>query len=321
MTTICDPWNLRDEIDISTNANMIFIGPRKITKNPDNTIKDIKRYNIDVEIINKNNCKKIIQSKYRTASGYRMFEIKIKNSREAHIENISKNDLYSGSDVMIFVLQILHRLKIEKCSLTDASYYDCKRNNFFKLEEVPLKILKLLKEGNTFYSSFGFNAIDKTNKKNKIENMRKLVGMLYEITWDDLDNIIVNGKNQINASEINNKTLNHNSFLIRNINKWKKYWKAIHSSWISFKSNYEPKSSSPFRAFTYMKIENCHEFVGWLELYSYTFNNFNKVINYTFFNVKYEIPKIRVFNQLKETINNVEWIMNTVVAQQDVFVK
>ena len=54
---------------------------------------------------------------------------------------------------------------------------------------------------------------------------------------------------------------------------------------------------------------------------NYTFNNFNKVINYTFFNVKYEIPKIRVFNQLKETINNVEWIMNTVVAQQDVFVK
>ena len=92
MTTICDPWNLRDEIDISTNANMIFIGPRKITKNPDNTIKDIKRYNIDVEIINKNNGKKIIQSKYRTASGYRMIEIKIKNSREAHIENISKND-------------------------------------------------------------------------------------------------------------------------------------------------------------------------------------------------------------------------------------
>ena len=32
MTTMYDPWNLRDEIDINTNANVIFAGPRKITK-------------------------------------------------------------------------------------------------------------------------------------------------------------------------------------------------------------------------------------------------------------------------------------------------
>ena len=65
------------------------------------------------EIINKNG-KTIIQSVGRTLFGYRIFEIIIKTLDEAHIENISKNDKYSGSDIMIFVLQILYRLGIKK---------------------------------------------------------------------------------------------------------------------------------------------------------------------------------------------------------------
>ena len=317
MNSIYDPWDVENVLNTNLNSRIKFKGPRKIIKQ-DGSIINVERHNIDSEIINKNG-KTIIQSVGRTLFGYRIFEIIIKTLDEAHIENISKNDKYSGSDIMIFVLQILYRLGIKKCTLTDASYYECKRNNFFKSVEIPLKTLKLLKNGNTFYSSFGFNPIDKTNRTNKIENMRRLVGSLYDIQWTDLDKIITNGKIYINEAERNEKNIIYNSFLIRNVNKWKKYWKAIYNSWINFKTKYEPISASPFRAFMYLTWENCSEFIGWLELYSYTFSNFNKVMNYTFLNIKYEIPGIKVFNQLKQTLNNVEWIMKSIVAQQDIY--
>ena len=71
----------------------------------------------------------------------------VKPNLNAHIENISKTKFYSGSDIMIFVLQILYRLNIKSCSLKDSLYIDC---------EIPLKIVKLLQKGNTFYGLFGW---------------------------------------------------------------------------------------------------------------------------------------------------------------------
>lgn len=114
--------------------------------------------------------------------------------------------------------------------------------------------------------------------------------------------------------------MNYNRFIISNINKWKKYWNSIYNSWIKFKNKYESISSSPFRAFMYFNEENCSDFISWLELYSYTFNNYNKIINYNFIGKRFEIPNIRIFNQLKEIINNVEWINKTIVPQQDTFI-
>ena len=46
----------------------------------------------------------------------------------------------------------------------------------------------------------------------------------------------------------------------------------------------------------------------------------NKIIYYHFLGKKFEIPNIKSFNQLKEIINNVEWINKTIVPQQDTFI-
>jgi hypothetical protein len=318
MNTIYDPWNLTHTININENKEYIFLGPRKNIKNKNN-INIIERYEILTKIINKNNGDIEISSIKRGLSGYKIFEIILKGNFNAIIENISKTNFYSGSDIMIFVLQILYRLNIKSCSLKDSSYYECNRNNFFKTTEIPLKILKLLKEGNTFYSSFGFNPIDKTSKTNKLINIKILIGQLYNISWNELDEIIKKGKEEINISNNSGKNINYNRFIISNINKWKKYWKAIYNSWIKYKNKYENDSSSPFRAFININEKNCSEFIGWLELYSYTFNNYNKIIYYNFLEKKYEIPNIKIFNQLKEIINNVEWINKSIVPQQDIF--
>lgn len=318
MNTIYDPWNLTHTININENKEYIFLGPRKNIKNKNN-INIIERYEILTKIINKNNGTIEISSIKRGLSGYKIFEIILKLNFNAIIENISKTNFYSGSDIMIFVLQILYRLNIKSCSLKDSSYYECTRNNFFTTTEIPLKILKLLKKGNTFYSSFGFNPIDKTSKTNKLINIKILIGQLYNISWNELDEIIKKGKEQIDISNNSSKNINYNRFIISNINKWKKYWKAIYNSWIKYKNKYENDSSSPFRAFININEKNCSEFIGWLELYSYTFNNYNKIIYYNFLEKKYEIPNIKTFNQLKEIINNVEWINKSIVPQQDIF--
>lgn len=317
MNIIYDPWNLTHIININENRQYSFLGPRKKIKK--NNINIFERYQILTKIIHKNNGNIEISSVERGLSGYKIFEIILKPNFNAHIENISKTLFYSGSDIMIFVLQILYRLNIKSCLLKDSSYYECTRNNFFKTTEIPLKILKLLKNGNTFYSSFGFNPIDKTSKTNKLINIKNLVGIFYNISWNELDEIIKKGKEQIDISNNSGINMNYNRFIISNINKWKKYWKAIYNSWVKFKNKYENDSSSPFRAFININEKDCSDFIRWLELYSYTFNNYNKIISYNFFSKKYEIPHIRTFNQLKEIINNVEWINKLIVPQQDIF--
>lgn len=313
-----NPWDLNNIIDIHTNGEYLFIGPGKLSND-----KNIIRKNIPTKILIKNNGDTIICSIERGESGYKIFEIIIKNNNnhEAHIENISRTSFYSGSDIMIFVLQILYRLNIKKCSLKDSSYINCNRNNFFKTTEVPLKILKLLKNGNTFYSSFGFNPISKINNSNVIRTIKILIGSLYDIPWQELDEIIEAGKKQIDISNNTGKNINYNKFVIRNINKWKKYWISIYKSWKNFKNKYYLISNSPFRAFATFNESNCGDFLEWLEIYSYTFTNFNKVIYYNFLNKKYEIPNIKIFNKLKDIINNVNWINNTITSQQDIYIK
>lgn len=315
MENIYNPWNLSNNININIPGEYLFLGPRKLNSNN----KIYERYKILTKIIIKNNEDIEISSVERGESGYKIFEIILKPNFYAHIENISRTKFYSGSDIMIFILQILYRLNVRSCSLKDSSYYVCERNNFFKVSEIPLKILKLLQKNNTFYSYFGFNPVDKSNKKNKLNDIRNLVGNLYNITWNELEEIISSGKEQINLSNTSEKNIEYNRFLIRNINKWKKYWISIYNSWKKFRNKYESISDSPFRAFIHLEEKNCIDFVGWLELYSYTFNNFNKVIYYNFIGKRYDIPYIKTFNQLKETINNVDWINKSIVPQQDIF--
>ena len=312
---IYNPWNPEHIININTNGIYLFIGPKKL-----NNEKKYIRYNIPTNILIQNNISKI-SSVENGESGYKIFEIILKNNNEAHIENISRTNYYSGSDIMIFILQILYRLNIKKCTLKDSSYITCIRNNFFKTTDIPLKILKLLKNGNTFYSAFKFNPISKINKSNCIDTIATLIGKLYDITWNELDEIIQAGMQQIKISNETPKNMNYNKFEIRNINKWKKYWKSIYISWTNFIEKYKSTNETPFRAFSVFDERICTDYIGWLEIYSYTFINFNKIINYHFLNKKYNIPNIETFNKLKNILNNVNWINRKITAQPNIFCK
>lgn len=315
---IYNPWNPEHIIDINLHKEYLFIGPKKL-----NDKNQYIRYNIPTMISIKNNGDTLISSIERGESGYKFFEIILKKDTdyEAHIENISRTSFYSGSDIMIFILQILYRLHIKKCSLKDSSYIDCSRNNFFKTTEIPLKILKLFKNGNTFYSAFKFNPISKSNNSNCIDTINSLIGKLYDITWNELNEIIEAGKKQINISNNTGENINYNKFVIRNINKLKKYWKTIYNSWINFKEKYRESNETPFRAFSIFDEKHCSDYLGWLEIYSYTFTNFNKIIYYNFLNKKYEIPNIKIFNKLKDIINSVNWINRKITAQPNIFIK
>ena len=336
MSSVYDPWNPLCEIDITKNGNYKFIGARKIIENEPNLPMNkkiilhnnktiIERYYISTNVSIKNNGNINISSIERGDSGYKIFDIILKyqknNHLHAHLENITKTKYYSGSDIMIMVLQIFHRLGVKKATLKDSSYFECTRNNFFKKKDVPIKFLKLFKNKNTFYSNFGFNPYDKTTKKNRYNDILKLVSDMYDVSWEKLDEIIVNGKHQIEKSELNGVNMVYNRYEIFNLNKWKKYWIVIYHSWMNFKKKYFLLSSSPFRAFEYFTEDNCGEFIDWLELYSYTFLNYNKIVSYHFLNKIFDIPNIKTINQLKEIINNVEWINSDIYAQTDIIKK
>jgi len=268
-----------------------------------------------------------ISSIERGNSGYKIIEIIIKNSQKnnkfikiGHIENITKYEKYSGTELMLLALQILYRLKINESTLKDISYYTCIRNNFFKQKDIPMKVIKLLKSNNTFYSAFQYDPYDKTTNKNKMNDIRRLVGELQQISWLELDELINAGKNEINQMNKYNKKMNYNILEIRNINKWKKYWLVIYNSWKKFQNKFN-QARTPFSAFKFFdEKNNCSDFIDWLELYSYTFFNFNKVFYYHFLNKKYEIPQIKNFNYLKELLNNVHWINYKIIEQSDTFI-
>jgi hypothetical protein len=321
---ILDPWNLSQNFLLKYDDQNIIKGPCKVIKNKNMTLK-IERYDIPFIIINKNNYINI-ETVERGLSGYKIIEISIKESKRnnriikiGHIENISKNELYSSSDIMILALQILYRLKVNESTLKDASFFTCSRNNFFKQKEIPTKIIKLLKSNNTFYSLFHFEPYDKTTKKNKMKEIRDLVSYLLQISWLELDEIINAGKEEINLMNEKKKNMIYNTFEIRNINKWKKYWIIIYNSWNIFKNKFG-QARTPFSAFKFFdEKNNCSDFIDWLEIYSYTYHNFNKVFFYHFLNKNYEIPKIKIFNQLKELLNNVNWINYNIIEQSDTF--
>jgi hypothetical protein len=327
MNNIIDPWNLSKEFLLNFDQENIIKGPCKVIKNINNKNKSlvIERYDINCNVFNRDNSI-IISSIERGNSGYKIIEIIIKDIIKNNkpikvgiIENISRYEKYSGSDLMLLVLQILYRLKVNESTLKDVSYYECIRNNFFKQKEIPTKLIKLLKSNNTFYSAFNYKPYDKNTKKNRMTDLRNLVSKLLQISWLELDEIINAGSNEINIMNQNNQKMKYNILEIRNINKWKKYWITIYNSWNIFKSKFN-QARTPFSAFKFFnEHDNCSDFIDWLELYSYTYFNFNKGVFYHFLNKNYEIPLIKVFNQLKEILNNVNWVNYKIIEQSDTF--
>ena len=57
------------------------------------------------------------------------------------IENLSKSDIYRGSEYMLLALQIIYRLGYKKLKLKDMSYFVCDINmNFFSNDQKNIDI-------------------------------------------------------------------------------------------------------------------------------------------------------------------------------------
>lgn len=121
---IFNPWNI-DPFILKFGKNII-LGP----------LKDIKlkiRHNIEFMYEEKDDNIYYLYTINNESSDFKHLYIKF-DKDETIIENISKSKLYSGSEFVLFGLQIIYRLTNKiKCKLIDASIFVCDRKiNIFR---------------------------------------------------------------------------------------------------------------------------------------------------------------------------------------------
>lgn len=264
----------------------------------------------------------------------------------AVIENISRSDIYRGSEYMLLALQIIYKLKYKKSMLQDLAYFSCDRKmNFFsnnptsKKMEIQNKLIYLLKFGTTFYMPFGYKPLIKKNEINNFDlnneiyedneknnnnyidisnNIDILINKLYNISWYDINNYISNIKLLLNNNKLKNNTKIFN-FRIYNYGKWKTYWLNICKSWNIFYDKYNNEVNSPFQAFSIFDKKECDIFINWLELYSFSVEQtkpydssiFNNDIN---INLKI-LAGINDFKKLKLLIEKCDWVNKKIKLQ------
>jgi len=163
---------------------------------------------------------------------------------ETIIQNISKSEIYTVSEYLLFILQIVYRLyhdnKNYKLKLIDFSFiYD---------DDTYYSIIISLLNGSSFYIDFGFNAYDKNTMAIKTQQLKDKVSKLWEISWQEVDLYI---------KKIDYYTI---------------------SFWNDFKEKYSRKSPTLFRTFFFLNVEECHKVIIWLEelyVYSHQRHNFS----------------------------------------------
>lgn len=306
---ILDPWSVNSFI--LNIGNNIILGP----------LKDIKlkiRTNIEFMYEDKGDNIYYLYTINNESSDFKHLYIKFYND-ETIIENISKSKLYNGSEFLILGLQIIYRLKNKiKCKLIDSSFFVCDRKiNIFKLslntinkkEEIQYKLILLFKFGSTFYSPFGFVSYNKKNMNIETDNIMNLVVKLWNIQWNDINYYVTN------MIEIVLSNKYKDNIMIRNYTKWFNYWINVSESWNKFKNKYYYLSPTPFRSFAFFNNDECGEFINWLELYSFTYYNYNQFVFNNINNSKKEIAGIFLFKKLKNLINNILWINNNITSQ------
>lgn len=313
MEQVLDPWNPSVKFDLIQGENKI-LGPL-----------NIKMTRIVLDFIFENNK---LYTKHNEGEFKHLYLI-IDNIGK--IENISKSSNYRGSEFVLLGLQILLRLNINKCFLIDEAFFVCDRKmNFFsnqnvlsKKENIQFKLINLFRYGTTFYSPFGFRPFYKykLNVKNyennrifvkNIKNMDKdvnneitdLLDNLFKISWKDINEYINLLYKNLNRYEGNYK--------IRDFTKFKLYWNNLYKSWNYFYEKYFEKAPSPFKAFSFFNYDECGLFINWLELYSFTYLDYNTNI---FSEYNGTIAGVNDFKKLKKLIENVHWI-NTKIKQQ-----
>jgi hypothetical protein len=314
MEKILDPWNPSINFELIQGENKI-LGPL-----------NIKMTRIVLDFIFENN-------KLYTKNNEGEFKhLYIIIDNIGKIENISKSSNYRGSEFVLFGLQILLRLNINKCFLIDEDFFVCDRKmNFFsnqnilsKKENIQFKLINLFRYGKTFYSPFGFRPFYKYKlniknyennilfQKSIVKNMDKdvnneitdLLDNLLKISWNDINEYINLLYKNLYSYEGNYK--------IRDFTKFKLYWNNLYKSWNYFYEKYFEKAPSPFKAFSFFNYDECGLFINWLELYSFTYLDYNTNI---FSEYNGTIAGVNDFKKLKKLIENVHWI-NTKIKQQ-----
>ena len=331
-----NPWgeinNLKDLIDVNEQLIVygVFTNKRPLIQHQ--IILNIQKNEDNISLMT------IVDER----TGFRNLYIKVMRNIGI-IENISKSEIYTGSEYLILGLQLLYLLGVKECSLKDDSFITCDEiDNFFHkknmmepykfakriyngynslisqseiknepYKKVPYKLLSALRFGQTFYMIYGFKPWFDINSKR--EDMSKklldLLDKLYEIKWDDIDNVLKRGQEVIkNGNNItNNKKW-------RKIEKesWVIYWNTICKSWDMFKKKYyddNPNPMSPFRSFIYYNQTDCYYFIDWLELYNY-------INRYVFKSEIVEIPGLVYFSEIKKILNSCKWINNDIHSLQ-----
>jgi len=141
------------------------------------------------------------------------------------------------------------------------------------------------------------------------DNIMNLVSKLWDIKWHEIDSYITKMIHIVLSNKYKN------NIMIRNYRKWFNYWINVNESWNKFKNKYAELSPTPFRSFSFFNNDECGEFINWLELYSFTYFNYNQFVFNNINNSKKEIAGIFLFKKLKNLINNVVWINNNITSQ------
>ena len=257
------------------------------------------------------------------------------------IENLSKSDIYRGSEYMLLALQIIYRLGYKKLKLKDMSYFVCDINmNFFSNDqknidiymEISNKLIYLFRFGGTLYIPFGIIPVLNDDKltqvnldsleKNYIKsinykdykNISQLINILLEslfmISWNDFNNNIINIEILLNNNNYKLSNINFNSHM-SDYNTLKIYWKHICKSWKRFYEKFSSIVPGVFQAFSVYDKNECSLFMNWLELYSYSMNQL-RIYNSSIFNNKLSEQKIVKgldnYKKLKSLLEKAEWI-------------
>ena len=334
---VVDPWSVRPFI--INFGNIVIKGPFDSEKN---------RINLDFsyrqDTYNKCN---ILQTVRRT-NNYNNIALKLYEDI-AIIENISRSNIYRGSEYMLLALQIIYKLGYKVSILQDVAYFTCDRKmNFFSniqtknshMTDIKNKIIYVLRFRGTFYMPFGFIPVIQSSELSNInlnnieyikhikfrifvdisEIIDSLLQNLYKISWDDINNYINSIEKLLNTNTYKNSNRLLYNYRIMNYVKWKNYWKNICKSWKKFYEKFRDVVDSPFSAFIIYDKDECDLFINWLELYSFSINQ-TFIYSSSIFNNKLTEEKILAgvdsFKKLKILLEKCEWI-NIKIKEQPI---
>ena len=327
----------KDVIDLWSNIDFKLDKEKLVIKGPIN--KNMERLNLEFIYDESNNKLFTLQK----TNSYNNIEL-IFHKDVVIIENLSKSDIYRGSEYMILALQIIYKLGYKTVKLKDNEYFVCDRKmNFFSNKDNiinnPNKLIYLLRFGGTFYMPFGFIPIlteEKllqvnlnTTEKNLLINLKyedyknisKIIELLLQslfiISWSNINDYILGIEKLLNNNiyKISNRIFN---WRVSNYNKWKIYWKNICKSWKIFNEKYSSLVSGPFYAFSLYDKKECELFINWLELYSFSINQtieYNSSIFNNKLSEKNTLIGINNFKKLKLLLEKAEWLNFNITYQ------